>query len=279
MQRPVLALSVIVCGLLVTPSQADDARQIVLTAEFRSEASARSLATSRRPDASIADRTLAVSERVRFSGPDPTLGPLIKARIELNLRLDYDFEGVIGDGVPLEEASDPVALEGRVRTRIDVVAPNGSFLHSEVVEGAPAGCSGIGICAFSHQERHALDLAFDLKPSAVSVHGEPSFSIRATTIGGVLTQLCTPEGVWDRCQVRLARLTLSAPENGVRLIHSHMPSGSLERSEVSESKSSVVRGQPDTVLVILGSLMLASVVLLARYIWIMQRERRQGYSA
>jgi len=213
----------VTASALVATSALAEPYAVSQTAAFEVEDEVRNLSARRIREEDQKDRHLAISRRVDFKPFDASLGALQTVRVDMQLFLEQGFSGVIGDGAPLDEAPGPVDVEGRLATRVDVVGSDGGFLHAEVVPSASAGCASIGTCAFAHDERRAMQLSFTPSTRVFSDDDPVRLTIRATTIGGVVSQLCAPSDGWDNCQIRQARIGVTVPREGIRLTYLYAP--------------------------------------------------------
>lgn len=252
---------------------ADEVGRITETATIDIGDEVGNLSSFETAGAQTADRHLNLSERITFEPFDPELGELLRARVEVELYVDQEFSGVVGDGSPLEEVPGRVAITESLSTRLDIVGPNGAFLSSQVLQTSPAGCVSRGACAFSHRERHTVRLSFDLSPSAFSDQQDPRLSIRATTVGGVLAQICAPKTTWDRCQVRQAGVRITAPEGGIRLSYEYAPSSLKRANNGLHAASADAPRRPHALFIILLGLGIVAGCIIAARHWVALRTR------
>lgn len=248
MRSSILVLATFLSGILTVAAAAENTRLITQTAAIETEDEARNLGVQRARETDGADRHLSVSEGIVFEPFDPAFGRLKRVRVDMQLYVEQGFSGTIGDGMPLDEEPDPVAIKAKLATRLDVVGPDGGFLASEVVESKTAGCASQGTCAFAHHERHAVTIALDAPLRAFSGEGSAKLIIRGTTIGGVLSQICSAKGSWDRCQIRQARIGVTVPKAGVRVSYEYVPAPTRQGAGV----------RPAPILVGIGAAVVAS---------------------
>ncbi|MEM6679216.1 MAG: hypothetical protein AAF675_15230 [Pseudomonadota bacterium] len=172
-----------------------------------------------------AQTALAVIEALRFDGADPAQGRLHSVRLDLALQVQQDFSATIGDGLPLDEASEPVAIEAQFSTRLEVLGPEGTVLHAQVLDSPAVGCSGMASCLFESAERSPVALSLDLDPAAFEGIPSATISLRLTTIEDAIAMVCDERGDWDRCRVIEASIALTAPEDGISLRYTYEGAG------------------------------------------------------
>lgn len=223
MRSPFLPLATILTSAFLSPALAGEITK-TQTAAIEAEHEVRNIAVRGTAEEAGDDLALIVSEEIVFDAADPASGPVERVALDLEIYVEQGFAGVIGDTTPLDEDPEPVVYDGRLTTRLDVIGPDGSALLSQVLPGTVARCASAGTCTFAEHERQPVSLRFEPSVRAFEGGGPVRLTIRTTTTEGVLTQLCGG-GTWDRCQVRQARIGVTAPKDGIRLTHYHAPAG------------------------------------------------------
>lgn len=190
------------------------------TRAIETEAEVRNLVLGS-PKESTGERHLSLSERLTFEPADPALGPLERAILDVEIHLEQGFSGLVGDAGPLEEAPEPVSIAADMTTRLEIVGPDGSHLLSTMMPSAVGRCAARGSCTFTHHERRSVEMRFEPPVSAFEGEGPVTLIVRATTTGGVLSQLCGQPETWERCQIRQARIGVTVPKDGIKLTYMH----------------------------------------------------------
>jgi len=247
----------VVASALVAASAVAEPYVVSQSAAFEAEDEVRNISAKKIRQHDQKDRHLAISRQVAFEPFDASLGTLQKVRIEMHLFLEQGFSGVIGDDAPLDEAPGPVEVYGRLSTRVDVVGPDGGFLHAEVFPSAVSGCASEGTCAFAHDERREIMLAFDPNPRVFSGEKPVKFTIRGTSIGGVISQICASADGWDNCQIRQARIGLTVPREGIRLTYQYAPAPPPKSASLMNPDAAVLSVDR---LAIVGALLLVGLI-------------------
>ncbi|MEL6264204.1 MAG: hypothetical protein AAFR52_00900 [Pseudomonadota bacterium] len=211
-------IALMICGVMEgTEVRAAPAATTIQTAGVEAEAMRRNLERRAGAPPVTGDGPLVAEAAVPFDPGPAGLGGLTRVRIAITAHLAHGFSGMVGDGAPLDEAPGEVWIDARLTARLALIGPDGAVLAERRVEGRLAGCDGEGSCVFAHHERQAVELVATIDAAILRDAAEPVLTLRATTTGGVLAQVCHDTDGWDRCIVREARLGFSTSPHGVRV--------------------------------------------------------------
>lgn len=265
MPRTLLGLAIIVACGCAWPTHADETETITQKAGVEVVDDVHGLMIEATDPAAARDRHIAVSKKVPIEPFDTRLGMLERVRIELTLIVGQRFSAVVGDGMPLDEYPDAVAGQGRLSSRIDVIAPNGMFLVSETLQTDESGCASSGVCTYEHRE--GVTLSYTLAPPRAAFDGRRRMAliIRGTGIGGVLSQVCVPAPTWDRCRVDHAQLLIRSPDDGIIVHYDYVPTALANPLQT---------GLPvDEVVLIASTALLVPVFAWLALHWLRRRQR------
>ncbi|MEM8818370.1 MAG: hypothetical protein AAGE90_02405 [Pseudomonadota bacterium] len=206
--------------------------------------------------------TLEVTHRIPLNRFNLGLGTLERVRITLQVHVEHDFSGSLGDGLPLNETGEPVAIASGMETVLEVLGPDGRPIAVRTVASDAVGCAGMRACAFDHFSRVPITLQLDPSALAAFTQARPSLTLRLATTGPVLPMLCHAEGMWDRCRLEEARIGLSTAEDGAVIAYDYQPAPRTAPVEGSTLPSAISR--TGAILLLGVSSLLGLFVLLRR---------------
>ncbi|MEM7671383.1 MAG: hypothetical protein AAF317_20045 [Pseudomonadota bacterium] len=139
--------------------------------------------------------------------------------LDLDLEVSHVVSGMIGDGLPMEEAPTRVSTNGQLDMIVEIIDPDGRIIASERIQTAPIGCSARGTCMFGHKGTTAIHMTADVEARFAHGPDPVDLTLRLQTDGAMIDQICIPTGEWDYCQIDDVSIGISSRGEGARLTY------------------------------------------------------------